>query len=205
MIDLLDKNELKNNIDMSKISVGFAITGSFCTHINVIPVLESLSNRCQKVIPILSDAASQTDTRFGKAVDLINKIESITGNKIVHSIVSAEPLGPKKLVDALIIAPCTSNTLAKIAIGITDSTVSMAAKSVIRNENPVILAIATNDGLGNSAKNIGFLLNVKNIYFVPFGQDDAKNKPRSIVAHMDLIEQTLNCALKKQQIQPLLS
>ena len=152
----------------------------------------------------MSENASDTDTRFGNSKEIKQRIEDITNNKIICSIKDAEPIGPKKMIDALIIAPCTGNTLGKLAHGITDTTVVMAAKATLRNDNPVIIAVSTNDGLSGSAKNIGALLNYKNIYFVPFGQDDCINKPRSLVADMEKILPTLNEAIKGKQIQPLI-
>ena len=189
---------------MDLISVGFALTGSYCTFSKVIPQMKNLKDDGYNVIPIMSENAANTDTRFGTASDIKKQIEEITGNKIIASIKDAEPIGPKKIIDALIIAPCTGNTRGKLASGITDSSVTMAAKAILRNEKPVIIAVSTNDGLSGSAKNIGKLLNVRNIYFVPFGQDDYINKPRSIVAYMDMISSSLKEALNKKQIQPII-
>ncbi len=189
---------------METLTVGFALTGSYCTFSKVIPQIKVLKDEGYNIIPIMSENAGNTDTRFGRYEDIINKIENITGNTVIASIKSAEPIGPKKLLDALVIAPCTGNTLGKLAGGITDTSVTMAAKAILRNEKPVIIAVSTNDGLAGSAKNIGYLLNVRNIYFVPFGQDDAINKPRSLVAHMDRISDTLKDALISKQIQPVL-
>ena len=189
---------------MDLLSVGFALTGSYCTFSKVIPQIKKLKEDGYNVIPIMSENAANTDTRFGAAVDIKKQIEEITGNKIIASIKDAEPIGPKKIIDALIIAPCTGNTLGKLSSGITDSSVTMAAKAVLRNERPVIIAVSTNDGLSGSAKNIGKLLNVRNVYFVPFGQDDYINKPRSVVAYMDMISSSLKEALNKKQIQPII-
>lgn len=152
----------------------------------------------------MSETSSRTDTRFGKADDFIEKFREITGNEVACSIDKVEPIGPKKLLDALVIAPCTGNTISKISNGTADSAVSLAVKSHLRNNRPVIIAVSTNDGLGGNAKNIGTLLARKNIYFVPFGQDDAENKENSLVAKMDLIIPTINAAFEGRQLQPLL-
>ncbi len=183
--------------------IGFAMTGSFCTMPKIMPILEDLCNRYD-VVPIMSEMVSTTDTRFGKAEDFIKRAEACTGKKVICTVKDAEPIGPKKLLDALVIAPCTGNTLSKIANGITDSCVSMATKAHLRNRRPVVMSIATNDGLGASCKNIGLLLNTSNIYFVPCGQDDPIGKPTSLIAHQDMIEDTLLAALVGQQYQPLL-
>ncbi len=189
---------------METLTVGFALTGSYCTFSKVIPRIKNLKDEGFNIIPIMSENVASTDTRFGKFEDIRNEIEKITGNITISSIKDAEPIGPKKLLDALIIAPCTGNTLGKLAGGITDTSVTMSAKAILRNEKPVVIAVSTNDGLSGSAKNIGYLLNVRNIYFVPFGQDDAINKPRSLVADMGQISLTLNKALSGKQIQPIL-
>lgn len=186
-----------------KLTVGFAMCGSFCTLKSAVEVLKKLS-ASYNVIPIMSQVTYTTDTRFGKASDYIAQIENTTGNKVIHTIFDAEPIGPKKLLDALIIAPCTGNTLAKLNYGITDTSVTMAAKAHLRNARPLIIAVATNDALSNSAKNIGSLLNYKNIYFVPFSQDDSALKPTSCIADFSLIENTLVLALDGKQIQPII-
>lgn len=189
---------------MSKANVGFAMCGSFCTFKKVIPQIEALVLLGYNVVPIMSQTAYSTDTRFGKAEDFNEKIEAVTGNKIIHTIFDAEPIGPKKLLDALIIAPCTGNTIGKMANGITDTSVTLAAKAHLRNARPVIIAVSTNDALGASAKNIGLLMNSKNIYFVPMRQDDPENKPNSIVADFERIPQTLEHVLTKGvQNEPL--
>ncbi len=185
-------------------TIGFAVCGSFCTFSKVIPQIEILCNKGYNVIPIMSEISYSTDTRFGKAIEHISKIETLTGKKIIHTIKDAEPIGPKNLLDAIIVAPCTGNTLSKIANGITDSCVSMAVKAQLRNGGPAILAISTNDGLGASGKNIGTLHNCNNIYFVPYGQDDPIKKPTSLVADMNMIPLTLEYALENKQIQPIL-
>jgi len=186
------------------IKVGFALTGSFCTTSRVVPEVEKLVAAGAEVFPIISGSVDKFDTRFGTAKDLRLKLEGITGKKIIDTIVDAEPFGPKSLVDLVIVAPCTGNTLAKIAYGITDTTVTMACKAHMRNQKPVVIAISTNDGLGANAKNIGLLLNMKNIFMVPFGQDGPDKKPNSIVADATMILPTIEEALKGKQIQPLL-
>ena len=190
-------------MEINNINIGFALTGSFCTFSKVLPQIKLLTEHGANVYPIMSENASTTDTRFGTAKQFIEEIEHITQKEIIDTIKKAEPIGPKKFLDALIVAPATGNTIAKMANGITDTCVTMAAKANLRNEKPLIIAISTNDALGGSAKNIGLLLNMKNIYFVPFGQDDPVNKPKSIVADMNMIEQTLIHALNGVQIQPL--
>lgn len=186
------------------IKTGFALCGSFCTFSKVIPCIEELKNSGTDVIPIMSFNAYETDTRFGTAKKFIDTIEKICGNEIIHTLTQAEPIGPKNIIDALIIAPCTGNTLAKLSTGIADTPVTLAAKSTLRNGNPVIIAVSTNDALSNAAKNIGNLLNYKNIYFVPYGQDDYKNKPTSIVADFSKIKDTFLNAMVGRQIQPML-
>ena len=186
------------------LTVGFAVTGSFCTLKKTVAHIRDLTENGADVIPIMSEITYNTDTRFGKAEDFISEIKSITGNEIITSIKGVEPIGPKNILDALIIAPCTGNTLSKIALGMTDSCVAMAAKANLRNENPLVIAVSTNDGLGASAQNIAHLMNAKNVYFVPFGQDDAVKKPNSLVADMSKIADTLDFALSGRQIQPIL-
>lgn len=189
---------------MDSLSVGFAMCGSFCTFAKVVPQIKNLTDKGYNVLPIMSETAYSTDTRFGKAADFIQNIEDICAKKIIHTIPDAEPIGPKKLLDALIIAPCTGNTLAKLACGICDTSVTMAAKAHLRNGRPLIIAVSTNDGLAMNMKNLGLLSATKNIYLVPYGQDDAIGKPTSLVADMTKIEETLKEALSKSQIQPVL-
>ena len=184
--------------------IGFALTGSFCTFSKAFTELENLVNTGADVYPIMSETVWNTDTRFGYAKDFIKKAETLTGKGVIHTIKGAEPIGPGAILDALVIAPCTGNTIAKLAGAVTDSCVAMAAKATLRNSRPVVLAISTNDGLGASAKNIGTLLGRSNIYFVPFRQDDPESKPDSLVADMTLIEKTLTYALDGRQIQPRL-
>lgn len=190
---------------MEKETVGFALCGSFCTFKKVIPQMKKLVDEGYKVIPIMSHTAYNTDTRFGKAKDFNDEIEKICKEEIIHTITGAEPIGPKELLDVLVIAPCTGNTLGKLANGISDTSVTLATKAHLRNQRPVIIAVSTNDALGASAKNIGLLMNSKNIYFVPMEQDDYINKPNSIVADFKYIPDTVREVLAtKQQPQPIL-
>ncbi|MBQ3073101.1 MAG: dipicolinate synthase subunit B [Ruminococcus sp.] len=189
---------------MTEKTVGFCLCGSFCTFSKAIREMTKLRERGYRIIPIMSHTACSTDTRFGKSEDIISEIERISQNKIIRTIRDAEPVGPKKMCDLLLIAPCTGNTLAKLANGITDTPVTMAAKSHLRINRPVLLTIATNDGLGASAQNIGKLLNTKNIYFVPFGQDDHENKPKSLVADFSLIDECVRHTLSGKQYQPVI-
>ena len=184
-------------------NIGFAMTGSFCTFSQVFPMMELLS-RDYALTPILSNNVCGIDSRFGTAPEHIRTAAEICGTSALCSIEEVEPIGPKKLFDALIIAPCTGNTLAKLAHSIADTPVTMAAKSHLRNGRPVVVAVSTNDGLAGAAENIGRLLARKHYYFVPFGQDDAQKKPTSLVADFALIPQTLEAALEGRQIQPIL-
>ncbi len=184
-------------------NIGFAMCGSFCTFSNVFPIMEQLSAE-HKVFPIFSVASCTTDSRFGKADSFITLAERLCNRSVIRTIADAEPIGPKKLLDALIIAPCTGNTLAKLAHGIADGPVTMAAKSHLRNGRPVIIAVSTNDALCVAAENIGKLLARKHYYFVPFRQDDPQNKPTSMVADFTMIPKALDAALNGQQIQPIL-
>ena len=184
-------------------TVGFAMCGSFCTFASVFPVMEELA-ASYDLMPIFSPAASTVNSRFGTSAAHIHRATDICGATPLQTIREVEPIGPKKLLDALIIAPCTGNTLAKLAHGIADTSVTMAAKSHLRNGRPVVIAVSTNDGLGAAAENIGRLLVRKNYYFVPFGQDDALGKPASLVADFSQIPMTLEAALEGRQIQPLL-
>lgn len=188
---------------MEKTRLGFAMCGSYCTYEEVLPVLEGLCE-AYDVTPILSEASASTDSRFGKAEEFKRRMEKATGKKVIDSIVTAEPIGPKKLLDALVVAPCTGNTLAKLAHAITDTSVTMACKAHLRNGRPLILAVSTNDGLSASAANIGTLLSRKNVYFVPFCQDSPQKKPCSLVADFSRIPQTIEAALEGRQLQPLL-
>ncbi len=184
-------------------NIGFAMCGSFCTYAKVFPVMELLS-RDYSLIPIFSEASYSIDSRFGTAKEHIRTAAELCGREPLHLISQVEPIGPKKLLDALIIAPCTGNTLAKLAHSIADGPVTMAAKSHLRNGRPIIIAVSTNDALAGAAENIGKLMARKHIYFVPFGQDDAVNKPTSMVADFSQIPQALEEALEGRQVQPVL-
>ena len=184
-------------------TVGFALCGSFCTFASVFPVMEDLA-KSHTVIPIFSQTAATTDSRFGTAKAHLARAEAICGRKPIITIEAAEPIGPKRLLDVLIIAPCTGNTLAKLSHGIADTPVTMAAKSHLRNGRPVLIAVSTNDALAGAAENIGRLLARKNYYFVPFGQDDPVGKPTSMVAKFEKIPEALPLAAEGKQLQPIL-
>ena len=184
--------------------LGLALCGSYCTYEKLFEAAEKLADEYD-IVPIMSDTAAETDSRFGTAVEHMKRLMAISGKRVISTVEDAEPLGPKYPMDALLIAPCTGNTLAKLAHGITDSAVTMAAKAHLRNGRPLIIAFSTNDGLSGSAENIGKLLNRKNYYFVPFGQDDPINKPYSLQADFGLISDTIKLSLTERQIQPLLT
>ena len=184
--------------------IGFALCGSFCTHARALETLETVKARFGDVTGILSDASAGWDTRFGTAQALRERIETVTGHGVIDSVNKAEPIGPKALLDALVICPCTGNTLGKLASGVADSTVTLAAKAHLRNGRPLIIAVSTNDALASSAKSIGVLLDKKHVYFVPFRQDDPQGKPTSLVADFSLVPDTVAAALKGEQLQPLL-
>ena len=190
---------------MKKTSIGFAMTGSFCTFERVLKQMEALVRRGYEVLPVLSFNAGTLDTRFMTAEHLRARIVEITGNEPIDTLAGAEPIGPKKMTDVFLIAPATGNSLAKLAAGIYDTPALLGAKSHLRNDRPLVLAVSTNDGLGAAAQNIGRLLNVRNIYFVPFGQDDPVKKPRSLVADFSQIPRTIAAALSGVQMQPMLS
>ncbi len=185
-------------------NIGFCMTGSFCTFKNVIEQIKELKKTGANIIPIMSFNSYNLDTKFGKASEFIKTIEDITENKIINTIQGAEPIGPKQMTDIIVIIPCTGNTLAKLANGITDTPVLMATKSNLRNGNNVVIGVSTNDGLSGSAQNIGKLLNRRNFYFVPFRQDNPITKPRSLVFDPKLIIKTIELALENEQIQPIL-
>ena len=189
---------------MEQRKVGFAFCGSFCTYDRAMRALEQVKARFGDVTPIVSEASAATDTRFGPAHEFMREMERICDKRVIDTMVKAEPIGPKKLLDVLVICPCTGNTLAKLAGGITDSTVTLAAKAHLRNDRPLVLCPATNDALAASAKNIGALLDKKNVYFVPFRQDDPRGKPTSVVADFSLVPDAIAAALEGRQLQPLL-
>lgn len=184
-------------------NVGVALTGSYCTYDKVFVEIERLVGEKANVYTIFSDRSQVTDTRFGKAGDFLKKAEEITGHTPITTIVEAEKLGPNNILDIVVIAPCTGNTLAKMANAIIDSPVLMAAKGNLRNNKPVVIAVSTNDALSNNLKNIGLLMNAKNFFFVPFSQDNYMGKPNSMVAHFDLIQSTIENALEGKQLQPV--
>ena len=184
--------------------LGFAMCGSYCTYDEAFDTLEKLKEKYEDILPIMSENSAVTDSRFGTAAEFKERLEAICEKTPVTSISAAEPIGPKALLDILVIAPCTGNTIAKLANGITDSSVTMAAKAHLRNGRPVLIALATNDGLSGNAVNIGKLLNRKNIYFVPFSQDDPHKKPCSLIANFDLLPEAIDMALEGKQMQPLL-
>lgn len=188
---------------MKKAKIGFAFCGSFCTLDKAIEQMIKLVDLNYDIIPIMSDAVYSTDTRFGKASEIREKIETICSKKVIHEIKSAEPIGPKDMTDIMLIAPCTGNTLSKLENAITDTPVTMAAKSHLRGQKPLVLALATNDALGASAKNLVTMLNKKNIYFVPMVQDDPEKKPNSLVADFNLIIDAIESAFKGNQLRPV--
>ena len=185
-------------------TIGFALCGSFCTHAHAIGALEQVKARFARVVPIVSQVVADTDTRFGKAHDLMREMERICDHRVISTVKGAEPIGPQKLLDLLIICPCTGNTLGKLAAGVTDTSVTMAAKAHLRNCRPLLIAPSTNDGLAASAASIGSLLPRKYIYFVPFGQDDPEKKPTSLVADFTQVADAAQAALSGRQLQPLL-
>lgn len=189
---------------MDPIRVGFAFCGSFCTYDKAMAALEQVKAEFVDVTPIVSERGAAFDTRFGNAHDFMREMERICDKRVIATIPAAEPIGPKKLLDVLVIAPCTGNTLAKLAAGVTDSSVTMAAKAHLRNERPLVIAVSTNDALAASARNIGELLCRKNIYFVPFRQDDPTGKPTSLVADFTLVPAAIRAALEGRQLQPIL-
>lgn len=185
--------------------VGIAITGSFCTFKNILKEIEILvKDEKVDVYTIFSEMSKNTDTRFGRSDEFFAKVKEITGHEPITTIVGAEPIGPNPFLDVLAIFPCTGNTMAKLANGITDTPVLMAAKAHLRNEKPLVISISTNDALGMNMKNIGELMNVKNIFFVPFGQDNHLKKPNSMIAKTELIVPVLEAALEKRQYQPVI-
>lgn len=186
------------------LKIGFAVTGSHCTLHEITRVMQELVDKGVDVTPIISFSVESMDTRFGKAADWKKTFKEITQKDPIHTIPDAEPVGPKKMFDCIVVAPCTGNTLAKLANGIIDTPVLMAIKAHLRNQRPVVLAISTNDGLGLNARNIGTLLITKNVFFVPFGQDNPEAKANSLVAHMNKIPEAIQMACEGKQVQPVL-
>jgi dipicolinate synthase subunit B len=185
-------------------NIGLAVTGSFCTYEKILEQIKQLVLKGHNVIPIVSTVVSDTDTRFGTANDFLKKLKAETGNEIVSTIVQAEPLGPKGALDVLVVAPCTGNTLAKLASGISDDAVTMSAKAHMRNYKPLVIGVSTNDALGLNLQNIAKLINAKNVFFIPFGQDNSASKPKSMVAKWDKILETILLAVDGKQIQPVI-
>lgn len=191
-------------MSLSGKKIGIAFTGSFCTYARIFEALEALQKEGAVIQTIFSDSAQSIDSRFGTAESFLKRSEEITGIPPILTIKDAEPIGPKSLLDLLVIFPCTGNTLAKLANGITDTPVLMAAKAHLRNDKPLLLSVSTNDALGLNMKNIGLLINAKNIFFIPFGQDNPVKKPTSLISHPELLIPSIESALNKQQIQPLI-
>ena len=191
-------------MSLSGKKIGIAFTGSFCTYARIFEELEALQKEGAVIQTIFSDSAQSIDSRFGTSKSFLEKAEKITGIPPILTIKDAEPIGPKSLLDLLVIFPCTGNTLAKLANGITDTPVLMAAKAHLRNDKPLLLSVSTNDALGLNMKNIGLLINAKNIFFIPFGQDNPVKKPTSLISHPELLIPSIESALNKQQIQPLI-
>ena len=191
-------------MELENINIGFTMTGSFCTFKKVIPKIKELKKMGANIIPIMSYNSYNLDTKFGTAKEFIDEIENITNNKIIHTIQGAEPIGPKGLTDIMVVAPCSGNTIAKLANSIIDTPATMAIKSHLRNQKPVVIGISTNDGLSGSAENIGKLLNRKNYFFVPFTQDNPITKPTSLVFKFDYLIPTIKEALQRKQLQPII-
>lgn len=191
-------------MSLSGKKIGIAFTGSFCTYARIFEELKALQKEGAVIQTIFSNSAQRIDSRFGTAENFLKKAEEITGIPPILTIKDAEPIGPKSLLDLLVIFPCTGNTLAKLANGITDTPVLMAAKAHLRNDKPLLLSVSTNDALGLNMKNIGLLINAKNIFFIPFGQDNPVKKPTSLISHPELLIPSIESALNKQQIQPLI-
>lgn len=190
---------------LSECNIGFAITGSFCTFDKIIPYIDILKEKSKSITQIYSYNAAGLDTRFSTAADFMGKVKNITGREGITTIQQAEPVGPKKLFDIMVIAPCTGNTIAKLTNGITDTPVLMAAKAHLRNNRPLVIAVSSNDALGINFQNIGRLMNMKNIFFVPFGQDDCIKKPNSLVADLNQITDCMEAALAGVQLQPVIT
>lgn len=194
---------MSENISLDGLKIGFAMCGSYCTFAAAFEALDNLKSTGCDIVPIMSENSYNTDTRFGTAKEHIERLEKACGKSVIHTIAAAEPIGPKKLLDVLVIAPCTGNTLAKLACGVTDTPVTMAAKAHLRNKRPVIIAISTNDALSANFKNIGSLMNTKNIYFVPFKQDEPMSKESSLLSDMMQIPEVVLEALSGKQLQPV--
>ncbi|MDD6563933.1 MAG: dipicolinate synthase subunit B [Clostridiales bacterium] len=192
-------------MELANKTIGFAMCGSFCTFKKSLEAAKELQKTGANIIPIMSETAYSTDTRFGTCIDFRNQLELICGNKILHTVYETEPIGPKKMLDALVILPCTGNTLAKLSHAVADSSVTLAAKAHLRNKRPLIIGVSTNDGLGNAAENIGRLLSRKHCFFIPFAQDDCIHKPNSLIADFSKLNATIEMALENKQLQPILA
>ncbi|KRG09634.1 dipicolinate synthase subunit B [Lederbergia galactosidilytica] len=190
-------------MDLQNKRIGFGITGSHCTYDQVVPQIQKLVDLGAEVVPVVTFTVQNTDTKFGNGADWVEKVEEITGRKVIDSMVSAEPLGPREPLDCMVISPLTGNSMSKFANALTDSPVLMAAKATLRNRRPVVLGISTNDALGLNGVNLMRLISAKNIYFIPFGQDDHINKPTSMVSKMELLPETVMAALEGKQLQPV--
>lgn len=191
-------------MSLDGIRIGFCMTGSFCTFEKAFAAAQRLVSEGAQLIPVMSFNAASISTRFGTAKENIERLENIAGRKVIYTIEEAEPIGPKKMCDVMVVAPCTSNTAAKLALGLTDTPATMAVKSHLRNARPVVIAISTNDALAGCAKNIGYLQNLRNYYFVPYAQDNYEKKPNSIVADLGLVSEAVQAALDGVQLQPVL-
>lgn len=191
-------------MSLDGIRIGFCMTGSFCTFEKAFAAAQRLVSEGAQLIPVMSFNAASISTRFGTAKENIERLESIAGRKVICTIEEAEPIGPKKMCDVMVVTPCTSNTAAKLALGLTDTPATMAVKSHLRNARPVVIAISTNDALAGCAKNIGYLQNLRNYYFVPYAQDNYEKKPNSIVADLGLVSEAVQAALDGVQLQPVL-
>lgn len=192
------------NMQANSLKIGFGLTGSHCTIPDIWDALKKIVAEGIEVFPIISQSVCATDTRFGKAAEIINKLQEVTGHFPWTSMVEVEPIGPRQLLDVMVVAPCTGTTLAKLALGISDTPVTLACKAQLRNKRPVVLALATNDALGANFTNIGVLMARKNLYFVPFNQDNPVDKEYSMVSRLDFLPQTINAALQGDQLQPVI-
>ena len=184
------------------LNIGYGLCGSFCTLTQSVKQMEQLATKGHKIYPIMSPITYSTDTRFGTCKGFIEKIEKLSGQKVMHTIAHVEPIGPKSYLDILVVAPCTGNTIGKLANGIYDTSITLAIKAQLRNKKPVVLAVATNDGLANSAQNIGRVMNLPNVYLVPMGQDDPLGKPDSLIADFGKLEETIQKAMLGEKVQP---
>ncbi|HHT48366.1 MAG TPA: dipicolinate synthase subunit B [Firmicutes bacterium] len=191
-------------MQLAGMRIGLGLTGSYCTIPDVLPQMKKLRAEGAELFPIVSPVIFRTDTRFGKGEDVYKQVVEIAGREPWQSLVEVEPIGPKKLLDVMVVAPCTGTTLARLALGLSSTPVTLACKAQLRNNSPVVLAIATNDGLGATLMNLALIMNRRSIYFVPFRQDDPERKPKSLVADLELLTPTIIQALQGEQLQPVL-